>query len=178
MPRAYRIALGGISAGLSIVLLACTGLFPYATAALPALAGFLTAPVVIESGKRWAVLTYAVVAAVAVFITPDISAAFAYIFFFGYYPILKSLIERIGKIVPEWALKLLAANLAITAVYLIVRFFFSLEETEVILFGIDVTWVFWIAANAIFVLYDIVLTRLIGEYLRRLRPKLVKRGER
>ena len=178
MPRAYRIALGGICAGLSIVLLACTGLFPYATAALPALAGFLTAPVVIESGKRWAVLTYAAVAAVAVFITPDISAAFAYIFFFGYYPILKSLIERLRKIVLEWILKLAAVNLAITAVYLVVRSFFSLAETEVILFGIDVTWAFWIAANVVFVLYDIVLTRLIGEYVRRLRPKLAGRGSR
>ena len=178
MGKAFRIALGGVVAALGIVLMACTGLFPYATLALPALAGFLTVPVVVELGKRWALLVYAVVGAVSVFLTPDLSAALFFLLFFGYYPIVKSLIEQLGKLPLEWAIKIAVANAALTALYFAARFFFSLGEVEAVFFGHDVTWALWLAANAVFVLYDLALTRLIGEYLRRVRPHLEKFGRR
>jgi len=176
--KAHLVAIGGVVAALSIVLMACTGLFPYATLALPALAGLLTVPVVIELGIRWAFLVYAVVGAVSVFITPDLSAMLFYVLFFGYYPIVKSLIERIRKLALEWAIKLLVVNAALVALYICARFFFSLEEIGTVFFGFDITWVLWLAVNAVFVLYDLALTGAIGEYLRRVRPLLKKIGHR
>ena len=71
-----------------------------ATFALPALAGLLMIMIVIEMGARWAWPTFAVVAILSVFFVPDKQAALLYVIFFGYYPILKALIERLkNKIV-------------------------------------------------------------------------------
>ena len=180
MSRAFRVAFSGIIAALCIALMLCTGLFPFATVALPAVAGLLMVPVVIESGVKWAYLTYAVVAIVSFFITPDPSAMLMFVFFFGFYPIAKSSIEQIHKNMLEWALKFLILNVAIVVLFLLARWYLGLAQVlpNMYVFGHYTFLVLWLAANAVFFIYDLALTRCIGAYLNWFKPNYLDKIRR
>lgn len=180
MNKTFRIAFGGIVSALCVVLMLCTGLFPFATVALPALAGVMMIPVVVELGVKWAYLVYAAVAVVSVFVTPELSAMLMFVFFFGYYPIVKSSIERIHKSMLEWAMKFLIVNAALIVLYLLARWIFSLNVIlpDLRIFGKFTFLVFWFAANVAFFIYDIALTRLAAGYIRWFKPKYLDKFER
>ena len=55
-----KLAFCGVMAALSTVLLFLTGVAPVATLALPAIAGCLLIPVVVEAGLPWAFGVYGV----------------------------------------------------------------------------------------------------------------------
>ncbi len=58
--NSMKVAFCGIVAALSAVLMFLTGLVPVATLAIPAIAGCLLIPVVVESGLSWGFGVYAV----------------------------------------------------------------------------------------------------------------------
>ena len=177
MSKAFHIALSGMVAALCIVLLLSTGLFPFATVALPALAGVLTVAVVVECGIKWALLVYVGVSVLSFFITPEPSAAYMFVLFFGYYPIIKSPIERIHIGILEWAIKFLVANAAMICLFVIARWLFMLDEIlpQYQVLGKYTFLVFWLGVNVVFLIYDFALTRLIGWYYHLIKPKIVDR---
>ena len=82
-----KVALGGVLAALSLTFMLLT-FFPFATYALPAIAGAVLIPFVVEVNAKSAWLVYAAVAILSLFISPDIEAKTLFISLFGYYPIL------------------------------------------------------------------------------------------
>ena len=114
MKRSTKIALGGMITGLCIMLMFMTGLFPFATYALPALAGLILVAMVVEFGSTQALIVYVAVSILSIFMTPDREAAIMFICFFGHYPIIKVIIERrIPNRILEWVVKLLTFNACI-----------------------------------------------------------------
>ena len=95
MKKSGRVALGGMMASLSLVVM-LAAYFPYVTYALPALAGCFLVIISIEINKKWAFVVYAAVGALS-FLVCEKEAAVLYIFFFGYYPILKAVFEQFHK---------------------------------------------------------------------------------
>ena len=81
-----KVAFCGIVAALSAVLMFLTGLVPVATLAIPAIAGCLLIPVVVESGLSWGFGVYAVCSVLSFLLAADREAALFYVLFFGYYP--------------------------------------------------------------------------------------------
>ena len=150
MNHTIRVAFCGVLAGLGLALMFLTALLPMATFALPALAGLLMIMIVIEMGARWAWPTFAVVAILSVFFVPDKQAALLYVIFFGYYPILKALIERLKNKIVQWVLKYAVFNAAIVSAYFIAIYLLSIPADSLSLFGVSLPWVFWIAGNVIF----------------------------
>ena len=65
----YRVALGGIITALCLFLMFLTGVMPLLYLALPMVAGALLLIIVEEIGSGWAVLTYAAVSLLSVFVT-------------------------------------------------------------------------------------------------------------
>ena len=90
----YKVALGGVVASLCLLLMFLTAVFPVLSMTLPVFSGMLIAVVAIEISVPWGFVTYAAVAVLSVFVTPDKEAAVFFILFFGYYPVLKALLER------------------------------------------------------------------------------------
>ena len=90
MKKSKQVAAGGIAASLCLLLMFLTGLFPFATYALPAMAGTLLIVVVIELGRPTATMVYAAVSLLSLLITPDKEAALMFVVFFGYYPANKA----------------------------------------------------------------------------------------
>ena len=94
MKNSMKLALCGMMAALSTVLLFLTGAAPVATLALPAIAGCLLIPVVVEVGLPWAFGVYGVCSVLGVFLAPDRQALLFYVLFFGHYPALQQAMQE------------------------------------------------------------------------------------
>lgn len=168
MKRTFAVALGGMVAAASVILMLMTGLFPFATLALPALAGALLLASVLETGPLWAIAVYAAVGILSLLVAPDREAAVYYILLFGHYPIVKNFIERIRLRPVQWVLKIAAFNLCGVAAYLISLKLLGVRD-DLIKYGYPLAFA---AANITFILYDFALTRLIVTYTVRIRKKI------
>lgn len=159
---------------LSAMLIALTVVFLYVAALLPtsriwvtAVAGLLVAAAVIESGMGAGTAVYIGSAIIAAIILPLKSVALLYILFFGLYPVLKSLIEKLNKRAAEWIIKILFFNISLTAMYLLWRIGF-LSGVD---FGIQIMAIIYAGGNFCFVMYDIAFTRLVQLYILRIHKK-------
>ena len=65
---------------------------------------------------------------------PDKQAALLYVIFFGYYPILKALIERLKNKIVQWVLKYAVFNAAIVSAYFIAIYLLSIPADSLSLF--------------------------------------------
>ena len=69
--KSTQVAVGGLSSALCLLLMFMTGMIPFATFALPSLAGILLIVVVVENGIQTATLGYASVSILSLFMCPD-----------------------------------------------------------------------------------------------------------
>ncbi len=169
--QSSRLALCGMATALSTLLMLLT-VVPVSEIGLPAVAGLLLIPVVIEIDRRYALAAYTAVGLLSLLLVGSWESKLLFIGFFGYYPILKSLIERVGNRIVEWGSKLLLFNAAVLAVYWILISFLSLDTTEFTLGGRPIYIPLLLLGNAVFILYDIGLTRVISRYLAVFSPRL------
>lgn len=171
------VAFGGVICGLAVAVMLLSGVFPTAEFSLPAIAGILMIAMVIEYGYKQALLCYLAAAVLCLLLVPNKEAATLFAAFFGYYPILKGLLERVRRRWLEWILKLLVFNAAFIAAYLVVIYLFGLTQVleELQPFGKWGIPLFLLAGNAVFVLFDVLLTRLIGLYYARIKPRFLDR---
>lgn len=147
--------------------------FPYFTYAVPAISGVLTLVVLIEIKGKWPLFTY-VVTAVLVFLFAEPEAKFMYILFFGYYPLLKAVIERIRSRVVQYLLKFAVFNSAIFVIYGILSSIIGVDISEFGQYGIIGIACMLLLANVTFYLYDVVLVRVANIYMQMVHPKLKK----
>ena len=162
----------GITVALSVVFLLLS-YFPNFTYAVPAITGLLTMMLVIEINVKWAFAAY-LAASVLVFIFAEPESKLMYICLFGYYPIVKALIERINKPVIEWLLKLAVFNAAVLLIYAVFAEKFGISLDDFGILGKYGAYIFLGLANAVVVLYDITVSRLSGAYMYRIHPRVKK----
>ncbi len=167
----YKVSLGGIVSALCLVLMFLTAVFPPLNITLPLFAGMLMTVVAIEVSPSWAWVTYATVAILSFFITPDKEAAIFFTVFFGFYPILKDTLEKIKSKILKWLLKFVVFNIAIVIIYqLTVKLLGTVDLIEE--FGFMKQFMLpglIIMFNGIFILYDITLSMVKTAYLKWFR---------
>lgn len=174
MKQSSKIALGGIIAALSVALMFLTGLIPFLTYALPAIAGVLLTLTVIEINKKWSLFIFAAISILSLLIVPDKEAAMMYVGFFGYYPIIKSVLEcKLPKIL-EWVLKFVIFNAAVVISYCIIIYVFGIPLDELREYGKYSLWILLGSANVVFLLYDYCLTKTIDLYLVKWQSRFRK----
>ena len=163
------ITLCAMLAALSVVLLYVGAVIQVMDIAMAALASFAVILAVVEYGKSapWAI--YGVTSVLSLILLPSKAPAAFYALFFGFYPILKEKFEKRNKLVC-WVLKEIVFNICFVLMMLATLFFFTTGENELINpITIAATVVL---GEAVFVLYDIALTRLISFYVFNLRDRL------
>ncbi len=167
-----KIAFCGMMATLSLVILLMT-IIPITEISLAALAGIIGMPVVVETGRKYGLLTYVAVSILSVVLAPTIEGKALYIAFFGYYPVLKAALEN-RRLHPaaEWGIKLAVFNAAIIIAYWLMLKFFSLPADSFTVGGVSLPWVFLLVGNGVFTLYDRCLTGLLTRYLHLWQPKI------
>lgn len=170
MKNTKKITLCGMMAALSVVVM-LTSHFPYLTYAIPALAGLFIMVSLIECGVVWSVGTY-IASAVIIAIVGELEASILYIMLLGYYPIVKSLIERINKQLVEWIIKIFGFNIVAIGFYYVSSGLFNIPFDSFGNFGKYSSLVFLLLCNIVFVVYDIGISRVASYYMIKLHDRV------
>jgi hypothetical protein len=154
--KSGQVALGGIATGMCIALMFATGMIPFSYYALPALAGLVLIAVREENGLSTALIVFAAVSLLSVFVVPIKEAALLFIAFFGYYPILQETFAKIRPKALSWVVRLVIFNAAVVAAYWVIVNVFGITEIleEFGDFGKYSVLVLLAFANVFFVIYD------------------------
>ncbi len=180
MSQSAKTAIGGMVTALSVVILMPTALdlFVYA---LPAMAGMLTMFCVVELNRKWSIGVYTAVSLISLLLVPNKEAAIMYVAFFGYYPIVKSVLESKLPKIPEYICKFLIFNLSVICAYAVLIKLLGMPFDE--LMGITeddgllkrfAVPVMLLLGNLVFIVFDIALTRIVTVYLRVWQKKFKK----
>lgn len=163
MKRVNKLTLAAMLTALAVVLVWLASVMPRGGLVLVAVAGLLVAAVVIECGTAWALLHYAAVSILSLLLVPVKTMALWYVFVLGHYGVLKSLIERLKNDGLQWVCKLavFAATLSLFYKLFSVAFAAALPDAG--------AGVLMLALCAVFVVYDLAFSRLIGFYQNRIR---------
>ena len=173
MRQSSKTAVCAMVAALSVVVMMLT-VIPVLTYTAPAFAGLLLIIIVIEIDKKWAVGVYAAVSALGLLIATDKEAAVMYLVFFGYYPIIKAILE--SKL-PRWAelvIKFLLFNAAMVGCYFILIKVFGMPMDDMNELGKYGPLILLAMGNVVFLLYDFALTKLVIVYQMKWQDKFRK----
>jgi len=120
-------------------------------------------------GITQGILVFIISAALGMLIVPDKAAPFLFILFFGYYPIIKNLAERITARIFQWIFKLAVFNASLSALIFLLRNVFPV-------FSLDMLsdTVLYVCGNVVFILFDYGYSKLIQFYLSRI-SKLINK---
>lgn len=175
MKNSAKTAMGGMISALSLTIMLLTAVIPYLTYALPAIAGALLVIMVIEINKKWAFCAYAAISILSFLILPDKEAAMMYVAYFGYYPILKPLLEsKISNNTLCWLAKAVVFNVAVVLAYVVIVNVFGIPIEEMEEYGKWGLIGLLALGNVMFVLYDICITRLVTLYLKKWQKRFRK----
>jgi len=168
-----RIALCGVIAGLSAVIMLSSAIDIGLTYSLPMIAGGLLIIPVIEFGTKTAVTTYAATALLSLILPANKEAALFYSFLFGLYPILKKFFDPIKITALRIAVKFVYFNLSAAAAIGLSAWVFKIpiDDGSLGKYAVPLLLVF---GNAAFALYDIALSKCVGMYLYKFQPILQK----
>ncbi len=174
--KTFKMAYCGIAAALSVALMLAS-LIPSMTYVFPAISGMLLWTVSVHISRRWALLAYAAASLLSFMLVPDIEANLFFILFFGYYPIVRSIIiEKVKPSILSKAVRFVIFNIAVVSIYFIICLVFEadkiIEGMEE--FGDYAVFILWGLGNVAFILYDICLRCLDIIYKELLKPRFDK----
>ena len=156
--KTKNTAVCGLMTALSVVLMMLTTLVPVFMYVLPIVTGILVLFVADVSNKRWGAGVYFSTAFLSLLLITDKEAALTYALFFGYYPLIKDIIEKLPKAL-AWILKFILFNLAAVGIGVISFYLFGVSREEYDEFGKYTIPILLIMANVAFFLYDFCLTK-------------------
>ena len=163
--RTKKLAAAAVLSALGVVILYLASIFEMIDLSVTMFASFLCAFAVEELRGRYPLLIYAVTGILALLLLPQKFCALVYLLFFGIYPVLRPLLLRLPRLL-SWLLRLALFNVSLLLLVLFCRYFLpelAAEGFGLLLFG---------AANAAFVVYDILLTMLLRLYQLKYRKLL------
>ena len=147
---------------LGVVILGLGAVIEVLDITVAVIASLLTVYAVIEIGGVYPWLIWIVTSTIALLLLPLKTPVLFYALLTGYYPILKQKIERRMARIPAWAIKMGVLTVSLLVIWGVMWLFAPalLETTG--------GWVMVAATVALgiacFILYDILLSRLIAVY--------------
>ena len=163
------ITMAAVLSALGVAFLYIGSIFDFLDLTAAAASSLIIVLAVMEGGGGIPWMIYAATSFLSALILPNKYPVLLYIFFAGLYPMVKSAVERLPRIVSA-AVKLVFFNVMFTLIMLMGRYLLHLPEDEI---GLDA--VIYILGNLMLVAYDYLLTQLITLYQRKLR-KMLKLG--
>ena len=166
MPRndfsrpAARTALVGVLSAGSLALLWLAGIAPSGRLGLAAAAGLFPLAAVLAAGRGAGCLCWAAGSVLGLILLPDKGVAF-----FGIYPVVKSRLEQLSLWL-AWVCKLGYFNAVLALFWFLLRGLFLPSVPA----WLSASWMVFALGSAVFVLYDVGLTRLIFGLFPRIAP--------
>ena len=179
--KSRQIALGGVISALCVAIMFLAGMVPLGQYTLPMAAGGLIMLMAVETGNKPAICAWVSISVLTVALVPNRQAAMMFALFFGCYPFVKQKLERLPSRSVEYACKLLMFSAAMVAVHIVLIVVFGMREMfEGVGERIGVSSLALLAlgglvvGNAMFICYDILLTRCYTLYIDRYRQKIMR----
>ncbi len=164
--KSKDIAYLGVLLGLNQLFIILSSVIETNTIILFAAAALVVGIVIVEFGGKSGLVFYIASCILGFFLTFNKIEIITYILFFGLYSIIKHILEiYINKKVILTVLKLIYFNIALTAMYFIVKLFIAIE----------VTWWMLLAAQVMFIIYDYAFTIFINSYINNIKPKIKRK---
>lgn len=175
MRESSKAALCGIISSLAVVIMLSTYLSPFLVYTAPAFSGLLLLLIINELGIKWAAGTYVTISLISAFIVADKEAAVFYTMFFGFYPIVDSVLnKKVGSVIVRTVLKFLTFNISCLVSFAVCMFVLSLDMSDIIGDTAAFTVIFALLMNVLFFVYDVLIMRLQELYVKKLRKKFRK----
>ena len=124
-----RMVVAGVLVALSVIILYLGSAIEVLDLTMSAIVSLLVVVIVIEMGYNYAWLTYLATSILSLLLLPQKTPAIFYTCFMGFYPIIKSYVERIGSAFVRRTVKLITGNAAIGLMFLLMSLFVP-EEFE------------------------------------------------
>jgi len=162
--KTNRLTKGAIFTALSFVFLFLSGFVPGVEMSMYAIASIMPALMIVETNKSGSGLfVYVATCILAFILIPNKLAIVPYIFFFGYYGIIKFYVEKLKSPVAQVATKIVvfAAVFGIALAFFKDLFFANITLPEIAL------PLLILAGIALFVLYDYIFTLAINYYISK-----------
>ena len=163
--KTRKLIVSALLSALSVVLI-YLGSFTPLDLTLICISAMAVVFAVIEMGSFYPYLIYAVTSVISLLILPDKSTALIYVLIVGYYPIAKAAFERYHYVVC-WILKLSLFNTALILTIVITKYVLGMNEDGLVLTAVTI-----LLGNAVFILCDVLFSKLIVLYIVKLRPRL------
>lgn len=170
--KTKQISFCGIMAALATVFMLAAW-FPFVTYAVPCTAALTIMVVLIEYGQTAAFLTY-LVSTVPIMLFAQGEAKLIYVFFAGFYPVLKAILEKLSNRVFEYALKLILFNLFVGIIYIVATFIFGISYDDLGELGRYGVGIFLVLANLVFVAFDFCISKMAEFYIIRFHKTVSK----
>ena len=161
MNHTKKIALGGVTAALALVLLLIGGALGIGAYAAPMLAGLILLPAGRLLGAKLHTVLWLAVSLLAFVLVPDAETALMFFAPFGCYPIVRPLLGRLPAPL-QLPAKLLFFNLVTVALQLLLMLLLVPQALEMWLL------LLLLAGNVVFLLYDRLLPIAEEKLTRRL----------
>ena len=166
------MAFCSVMSALSVALMFFARLIGLADYCVVVVCCLVIGVIMIECGVKWAIASYVVTGGLGLLLG-NLECALLFIFFFGFYPIIKPLIERLPRIV-EWLLKLVLFNGVIVALYAAFDAIIAPADDVKYLSHAAYIVLLLITANVVFIMVDILFNKLMTLYDIRLHPRIKK----
>ena len=165
---AKKTALASLLSALCFLMLFAGSIITVMDLSAAALASLIVVVATIEIGSFYPYLIWLVTSILGLLLLPDKFGSLVFLCFSGYYPMLKSALERLMPGV-SWVLKLICFNIALSAILALAKFVFLIDDTS-LTFSIVV----YAVCNVTFLLFDIALSKLLCFYFVKIRTRIFK----
>ena len=112
--------------------------------------------------------------AVLVFLLAEPESKLMYIGLFGYYPIIKALVEKLRRPIIEWIIKLSCFISSVSLIYYVIAGIFGISLEDINSYGKYGIGILLILGIIVFILYDIAISRMAMMYIRVLQGRVRK----
>ena len=159
MRSSMRMAYGGVLTAVSVTLLLVASLSAATGWGCCICAGMVPAVPLAKRQVRVGLLIYVATLLLSVLLVPVKRYVLAYMLFFGFYPLVKYGIERLHRLVFEWAAKLGFAAILGAVLWQFVRSGLLILGTRAAALPPLVLFAAYFAA---FIFYDIIFSKIIA----------------
>ena len=156
--KSSKLAIGGISVALSLVILYLTNIIPINTLAILTIVSSIIPITIIKTDIKTAIMVY-IITSICSFMFLPITYSIMYIAIFGIYGIIKCFIERLHNTSLEILLKLVFFNIILAIVYFALPSILGNIKISILLM--------FIGANIAFLVYDYALTIVITYFFAK-----------
>lgn len=174
LKASLKVATCGIFTALSVVLMFLGGTLYIFAYVVPMLLGLIMILMKKTLGTSSVVSVYLATSIITFLFVPDKEAVLLYVLFFGYYPIIKSSLDKIKPKALGYFVKLLIFNVSIFVIELLCVKVFGIPFFEDGTFSIAILVGFALVMNLIFIMYEYILKVYLQIYAKKYEKKVLK----